>query len=293
MIERAHKLANLTYEMINKSCNNVLIRKTYWKTMVLSSLLQGLGVITFNKDFIKQFQTIENSVFRKIFGARDRTPNTVLRGEIGSSLMESRFIQTKLLFTKSILEGDNELMKEIFFNVKEDNKIAWNRKFKEYLRDLDITFNRFQRMSKQEIRDAIRKVDTFKWNREIERKSSIPIYRKFKTQIKEEQIYRNDLSSTLLFQARSNTLPLNDEKRFKKECTTCELCHLEEENLVHFILKCKKLDKSRNDSFIDKFKDMDIDTKLGNILFNYEHIETTKIMIESMWKDREIQLNET
>ena len=278
--------------MVNKSCNNVLIGKTYWKVMVLSSVLQGLGVMSFNKDFIKQMQSLENGVFRKIFNARDHTPITVLRGEIGSSLMETRFIQTKLLFAKSILEGENELIKQILYNILDDNKNTWNRKFKEYLRELNISYNRLNRMSIQEIKDANRKLDTDKWNREIQRKTSIPIYRKFKTQIKEEQFYRNDYSSTLLFHARSNTLRLNIEKRFKNESTVCDLCHIEEENLTHFILRCNKLDNSRNKSFLDKFKDMNSDDKIGNMLFNIDHIDTTRAMLESMYKDREMQLGQ-
>ena len=217
--------------------------------MVLSSVLHGLEVMSFNKDFIKQLQTIENGVFRKIFTARDHTPNTVLRGEIGSSLMETRFIQTKLLFVNNILEGENELIKQILYNTIEDNKNTWKRKFKDYLRDLNISFNRLTRMSMQEIKDKARNVDTEKWNREIEKKTSIHIYKKFKTQIKEEQFYRNDFSSTLLFQARSNTLHLNRDKRFKNESTICDLCHIEEENMTHFILKCNKLDNSRKKSF--------------------------------------------
>ena len=146
-------------------------------------------------------------------------------------------------------------------------------------------------MSVQEIRNAVREYDTVKWNREIEKKSSIPIYRQFKLQIKEEQIYRNDFRSVLLFQARSNTLRLNRDKRFINESTICDLCCIEEENMAHFILKCKKLDSSRNSTLIDKFKDMNENTKLGNILFNYEHIETTKHMLECMWTDRKAQLD--
>ena len=135
-----------------------------------------------------------------------------------------------------------------------------------------------------------RNFDTENWVKEIERKTSIQIYRKFKTEIKEEQIYRNDFSSTLLFQARSNTLSLNIENRFRNESTICDLCKVEGENLEHFVLKCRSLDASREKKFIEKFKDMNNEDILGNLLFNYENIETTKVMLENLWRDREIQL---
>ena len=290
MLEKAHNLANLTYRAINKSCNKVLIGKTYWKTMVLSKVLQGLGTMCFNKDFIKEMQIIENGVFRKILGARDHTPNTALRGDLGASLMESRFMQTKLLFVKSIMDGENELLKEILYNIRGDNKNLWNKKLNDYLSVLRIRFNRLKIMSNQEIIKVTRNFDTENWVKEIEKKTSIRIYRKFKKEIKEEQIYRNDFSSILLFQARSNTLSLNIENRFRNESTICELCKVEGENLEHFVLKCRNLDGSREKNFIEKFKDMNNEDILGNMLFNYENIETTKKMLENLWRDREIQL---
>ena len=74
----------------------------------------------------------------------------------------------------------------------------------------------------------------------------------------------------------SNTLPLNIEKRFRNESTICELCKVEGENLEHFILKCRSLDGSRFKKFIEKFKDMNNEDILGNMLFENENIETTK-----------------
>ena len=180
--------------------------------------------------------------------------------------METRFMQTKLLFVKSMMDGENELLKEILYNVRGDNKNLWNKKLNDYLSVLGIRFNRLKVMSNQEIIKSTRNFDTENWVKEIEKKTSIHIYRKFKTEIKEEQIYRNDFSSTLLFQARSNTLPLNIEKRFRNESTICELCKVEGENLEHFILKCRSLDGSRYKNFIEKFNDMSNEDIIGNFI---------------------------
>ena len=72
--------------------------------------------------------------------------------------------------------------------------------------------------------------------------------------------------------------------------TICELCKVEVENLEHFILKCKSLDGNREKKFLEKFKDMNNEDILGNMLFNYEHIENTKKMLEGLWRDRERQI---
>lgn len=69
MIEKAQKLANLTYSVIGKSCNKVLIGKTYWKNVALPSILYGTSIITLTEAEIDKLQTIENGVYRRILGA--------------------------------------------------------------------------------------------------------------------------------------------------------------------------------------------------------------------------------
>ncbi|XP_068205143.1 DNA repair protein RecN-like [Palaemon carinicauda] len=55
MMEKAEKLANLTYSIIAKSCYKILIGKTYWKNVALPGILYGTAVMN-----IKRLQQIEN-----------------------------------------------------------------------------------------------------------------------------------------------------------------------------------------------------------------------------------------
>ena len=50
ILEKAQRLANVTYSVIAKSCNKVIIGKTYWKNLVLPSVLYGTNIINFNRD---------------------------------------------------------------------------------------------------------------------------------------------------------------------------------------------------------------------------------------------------
>ena len=43
------------------------------------------------------------------------------------------------------------------------------------------------------------KGDTEKWKREVNEKSSLEIYKPFKTEIKDERISDNDMSSVILY----------------------------------------------------------------------------------------------
>ena len=219
-------------------------------------------------------------------GGNGSTPNSVLRGEIGCSLMKSRFIESKLMVIKGIQEGKNELTKQILENVREDNSNLWNRQVGKFLREMELEYREISIMSKKEIKDKVKKCDTDEWHKNLGEKSSLDIYRAMKSGVKEEKCYDNRFASVLLFKARSNTLALNDRKRHKKEETECKLCKKETEDLIHFLIKCEKLDCKREKEVMEKYKDEDKEQMAGNILFGTELIETTKNMIESMWKYR-------
>ena len=72
------------------------------------------------------------------------------------------------------------------------------------------------------------------------------MYQSAKNNIKEETIYDNTPASVVLFQARTNSLPLEDRKRHESKETTCRLCGEETEDLGHFILSCTKLSEIRS-----------------------------------------------
>ena len=74
-------------------------------------------------------------MYKKILGGRNGTPNVTLRGEVGTSMMKTRFIETKLLMIKSIIEGENNLTKEILNKVrKEREENKWNKQINGYLK---------------------------------------------------------------------------------------------------------------------------------------------------------------
>ena len=101
----------------------------------------------------------------------------------------------------------------------------------------------------------------------MKEKSSLKTYRTYKLEIKEEKIYDNRDSSKYLFQARTNTLPLNTTKRHTGGDTKCELCNYENEDLIHFLIDCKGLEHKRNINLIQKNLNMDKEKMVGNILF--------------------------
>ena len=82
IIHKARKMANITYSVIERSCNKLLIGKTFWKSIVLPSIIYGTNIINLTEDNINELQKIENSIYRSILGAAHYSPNVTLRGEM-------------------------------------------------------------------------------------------------------------------------------------------------------------------------------------------------------------------
>ena len=60
IMQKARKMANMTYTVIAQSVNKILIGKTNWKSVVLPSILYGTNVIQFTKSELEELQKIEN-----------------------------------------------------------------------------------------------------------------------------------------------------------------------------------------------------------------------------------------
>ena len=108
-----------------------------------------------------------------------------------------------------------------------------------------------------------------------------------KKDIEEEKIYDNSFSSILLYKARTNTLPLQDRKRFTNENTICELCKKETENLEHFLLDCEQLSEERR--IMIELQKPHIENRqvlMGKFLFGKENIQNKKIFLANYWKSR-------
>ena len=113
IMEKARKMANMTYSVIAKSCSKLLIGKTYWKSVALPSILYGINIMDITNTDIRKLQSIENGVFRQILGAPGYAQEEALRGEIGASSMKTRLREGQLKFLRYAMEGRNDLLRRI------------------------------------------------------------------------------------------------------------------------------------------------------------------------------------
>ena len=129
--------------------------------------------MTFTKEQIEKLQLIENTVYRKILGARFGTSNFILRGEIGASSMEKRMIENTLTWVKSIHEGSNDLTKEILRKIRmEKNREgkasnAYNTYLNNSLKKVNLEYEDIMALDKKQHKKESQSLGHRKWIKEI------------------------------------------------------------------------------------------------------------------------------
>ena len=145
------------------------------------------------------------------------------------------------MYWRGIFGRNNALLRELLSKPRCKLLI----KVEQYMRILKITKEEVLQRSESWLKGRINEWDTIEWEQDINSKSSLHIYRRWKTEIKEEE-YFNDTASSFLFKLRSNTVNLNDRNRHQGGNTECILCGEINEDLVHFVVDCVVLQSERD-----------------------------------------------
>ena len=83
---------------IKKSFDKIIVGKAIWKLMMVPGFLFGKAVVIMAKTTIEKLQRIENRERKYHLGVGCYTMVESLRGEIGTSMMLSRIMETILLY---------------------------------------------------------------------------------------------------------------------------------------------------------------------------------------------------
>ena len=121
----------------------------------------------------------------------------------------------------------------------------------------------------------------------MDKKPVLKYYKLGKQKIEYDNCYRNNSHSAFLAKSRKNFLQLEEHKGRGNQNydTTCKLCGEEEEDIAHFLVKCKELEGER-DSRLMNGTQQSTEEKLVQLLFeNKEHQEVGK-MIKKLWMTR-------
>ena len=285
---KARKMNNMTYSVIHKSCNRVLIGKTYWKSVVLPGLLYGSSVFCWNVSDIERLQKCENAVWRCVLGAPSYAPLVTLQGEVGSSSMLARDMKAKLKYEKHVRNGENELLRSMYDDMCEWNKCKWLETVKMYRERVGMQASELDDLSNECIKKKVYAWESDRWNEERMQKSTIRVYNECKSEIKDEGLYENDWGSVLLFRCRSNSLRLKWRERFVNGNVNCVACDRGvEENLEHFLCVCEWYDGVRGD-----FGMSGVSVKDQLFGSGLVWARECRNYLECMWKRRKLRTDE-
>ena len=160
--------------------------------------------------------------------------------------MESRIMKGRLLLLKIVMEGRNYFLAEVVMEMNAEAKNKWqNKNVRETLK---ITDANLLTLKERDIKKKIKYCDLQIWKEEVGEKSSLEVYRNWRNNIgMQDEVYENSPLSIILYKCRSNTLQLNNRKKFQDESTTWIMCTTENEDLRHFLLKCPGYSQERQE----------------------------------------------
>ena len=118
---------------IKKSYDKLIVGKAIWKQVMVTALLCGKAVVVAAKSTINKVKSIENRVYTYLIGVAWYA----LRGEIGAPRMESRIMETMLMYAKDTSTGSFEQVKMYMEHIQ-TGKVGWIRTVNTYLAKLGI-----------------------------------------------------------------------------------------------------------------------------------------------------------
>jgi len=199
-------------------------------------------------------------------------------------MVKSRIMETMLQYLISTLSTQFSQVKEMIEDAISKGKGKWINAIEEYRIELGFTWDKLRKLNQASLKSLIKEYDTIEWYNEMREKQSLRFYIKEKTEVKYEMCYRNSLSSAFYARARINSLKLEEQigrgkMNYDKKC---KLCETEEEDIVHFTIKCEKLEDKRNYDLINK-KLSDPEERMRALLFRNENHQEVGRMIKALW----------
>ena len=163
-------------------------------------------------------------------------------------------------------------------------KGKWFNTINEYRQELDMTWDELKEIDRKSLKVKVRKYDTDKWREGLMMKTSLRIYNLEKKEIGYEFCYKNNSFSRFLARARINALQLEEHKgRGQMNFNTnCKLCGQEKEDLVHFLIKCEKLEIRRNYKIIDK-NISNSEERMRKLLYKNKKYQEVGKQIKNLW----------
>ena len=130
-------------------------------------------------------------MYRYLLGVGGYTTIAALRGEIGASRMETRAMETALMYVKDMMEGSFEKIKMYLQHDIATEGSEWMRTVNVYRSELNMTWQEFREVDRKTLKRRLRDWDTQKWMEEMFHRPTFRWYREVKLYIGYDNCYNN------------------------------------------------------------------------------------------------------
>ena len=197
-------------------------------------------------------------------------------------------MQTMITYVIDTMSGNFLEVKDMMLDTITKGKGKWYRAINDYRNELELSWDDLKSLDKPTLKNLIQIYDTDEWEKGMVRKVSLRFYIQEKNKIKYEFCYRNNRNSLFFARARTNTIKLEEHKGrgligYDKTCKICKECN---EDIVHFIIDCKKLENIGNYDLIDRNLSSS-EEKMRKLLFRNNRFQEIGNMIKNLWTERE------
>ena len=255
--------------------------------MVLTATLYGGNIVSWNEGEIGQLQVAENEVLRKMVGAPGYVALAGVRGEIGIGTMKGRLVRSRLQYVRNMVQGEKRLLGRLWEEMKLIGRGKILESTRRYCNWAGIQEEELGIITKVELDNRIALVQDRLWREELGNKTTLQLYREWKTEMRQEDCYEGRLDSIIWFRARTNCLTLGDRNRHLGKDSDCFMCRKGMEDLRHFILDCNKLEGLRLGMIgLQRPRLEDWREVVGRFLFG-DNIMMNRRDLWRLWRERE------
>ena len=232
--------------------NSYRVLRDLWKGMAVPRAMFAAEVLNHTAGEVKKLEVLQNKVARMALGANGYIAVAALKGEMGWSLFQERIDKARLLFKAKLTNMEDSLAASVMNRsrrtVEFNTHSKWHRTLDNlegrYGIDPEMVYRR--RGWYNEINKNARDKSTQAWRADVEKKSTLQLYKQKKVPAT-EKYYLGDLKSSLLLKARTGSLEVRRRTYFlaADRNKNCLHCTQEEETISHLLLHCALFDDER------------------------------------------------
>lgn len=265
--------------------NKYEVVRGIWKGVMVPALTFSNAVVCVKSETQSGLEVNQRAVGRLALGAHSKTTNEAVQGDMGWASFEVREAQSKICFEERLRNMDDQrwAARMLRYLYMKSVDTQWRKRTRR-LRTKYIKPGGAGETTK-EIKKNVKEAETTNWEKRMEAKKSLAIYRIGKRQITREKFFDNTKGSALLFEARAGCLRTKTLIREQVQDELCAGCGREPETMRHIVTECKGIRPVLGGG------DIQLPEALGfkvNEKVNGKAVEVSKRRLECWWeKSRE------